>query len=472
MIVKAPYILKQLIDYRQHFTPLVDHMEQHHGTTEIPLGLYRRQVRAAADAAAQAVSKREAERVFQTLAENNLAHERLIVRNEQARGTLMFAPFVLEMLRHFDVSRLQGLSQTELEDLRRGLNQSLDAFEQLPLTFDDEDFCDELRLLRRRTQDTLASIQASVATLGAQSDRLGRIVDHQDIARLEDAAQTREALRHINRIYQRHILPALRFLDPQTAFKQGIPAITALYRIADLMRDAGLPELDEELRLAANAIHVYIKDIDALRLSLERYVRQNQRQRQQYDRIESAFNRLREATEALHGGSLRDKYIPLTDPAIRQPGTFAGIKRLRLPRLDWRDIDHRADLEEFTDRRIAELRDARDQQGSVTVDPAHTGLNEADLTRQRRQQEVQALLKGWQLPHGCHDLHQALHDFLQAKLANYTLYDLLDALDWVMARPELGYRARFCHHVLAYGELELAYHPLTPLPTPEETPHA
>lgn len=472
MIIKAPYILKQLIDYRQHFTPLVEHMEQHHGSTEIPLRLYRQQVRKAAQAAEQIAGKREAGRVLQTLAETNLAHERLIVRIDQARGTLMFAPFVLEMLRHFDVSRLQGLSQTELEDLRRGLNQSLDAFEQLPLTFDDEDFCDELRLLRRRTQDTLASIQASVATLGAQSERLGRIVDHQDMARLEDAAQTRRALKHINRIYQRHILPALAFLDPQTAFKQGIPAITAIYRIAGLMRDAGLPELNEELLLTANAIHVHIKDIDTLRRSLERYVRQNQRQRQQYDSIEGAFNRLREATEALHDDNLRHKYIPVTDPAVQRPGTFCGIKRLRLPGLEWCDIDHRAELEEFTDRRIAELRDARDQQGTVAVDPAHTGLNEADMARQRRQQEVQALLQQWRLPDGCHDLHRALHELLQARLENYTLYDLLDALDWIMARPELGYRARFCHHVLAYGELELTYHPLTPFPTLEETSHA
>ncbi|WP_311946239.1 hypothetical protein [Halomonas piscis] len=472
MIIKAPYILKQLIDYRQHFTPLVEHMEQHHGSTEIPLRLYRRQVRQAADAAAQVSGKREAGRVLQTLAETNLAHERLIVRIDQARGTLMFAPFVLEMLRHFDVSRLQGLSQTELEDLRRGLNQSLEAFEQLPLTFDDEDFCDELRLLRRRTQDTLASIQASVATLGAQGDRLGRIVDRQDMTRLEDAAQTRHALTHINRTYRRHILPALAFLDPKTAFKQGIPATTAIHRIAHLMRDAGLSELDEELQLAANAIHVYIKDIDALRRSLERYVRQNQRQRQQYDAVENAFNRLREATEARQDDNLRHKYIPVNHPAIQRPGTFCGIKRLRLPGLEWLDIDHRADLEEFTDRRIAELRDARDRQGAVSVDPAQTSLDAADMARQQRQQEVHKLLEEWPLPDGCRDLHRALHDFLQARLADYTLYDLLDALDWVMARPELGYRAHFCHHVLTHGELELAYHPLTPLPTPEETPHA
>ena len=87
---------------------------------------------------------------------------------------------------------------------------------------------------------------------------------------VEGAAETRKALEHINRIYQRYILPALEFLDPKTRFKQGIPAVTAIRRIAKLTADSAFPSLNEELQLSANAIHSYVNDIDALRLSLER----------------------------------------------------------------------------------------------------------------------------------------------------------------------------------------------------------
>lgn len=472
MNIKSPFVLKQIIDHRQLFTQLVAYIEEHDGDVEIPIRLYRSLVREAVAIQAQQGTEIDCQRIRYTLDENNLLRERLIVRIDHARGTFVLASFVVDMLRHFDVGRMRGLSQAELEDLRDGLNQSLAAFQELPIDMKDDNFTDELRLLRRRIQDTLGKMQESIAALEAQGDHLADLVEQQDVGSLEGATEARRALEHINRIYQRYILPALEFLDPKTRFKQGIPAVTAIRRIALLTADSEFHALNEELQFSANAIHSYVKDIDALRLSLERYVRQDRLQRQQYDSVERAFNAIRIATEERHDDSFRNRYIPVRHPAIQSPGTFIGIKRMRFARLEWHDIDHRASIEEFTDRRIEALRAERDQAGSVAIDPARFGLSAADLREQLRQHEIQAHLEAWTIPEDCQDLHAALHDYLANRLEGYTLHDLLEALDWVMALPDFAYHARFPHHEIVHGELALSYHPLVPreAPAKETTP--
>lgn len=466
MNIKSPFVLKQIIEHRQLFSQLVAYIEEHDGDVEIPARLYRSIVRQAIQSEDIQGNSRERERIRYTLSEDNLLRERLIIRKDPARGTLVLAPFVVDMLRHFDVGRMRGLSQAELEGLRDGLNQSLIAFQELPIDLMNDDFTDELRLLRRRIQDTLGKMQESIAALEAQGDHLADQVEQQDVGSLEGAGETRKALESINRIYQRYILPTLEFLDPKTRFKKGTPAITAIRRIAKIAAESYLPELNEEMELSANAIQSYVKDIDSLRLSLERYVRQDQQQRQQYDAIERAFNTIRLATEERHDDSFRNLYIPVRHAAIQSPGTFLGIKRMRFSRLEWHEIDHKADIEEFTDRRIEELRNQLDKAGSVAVNPARARSTEAELQEQLRQHQIQALLETWMIPDDCQDLHFSLHEYLGNHLEDYTLNDLLEALDWVMALPSFKFHARFEHLEIAHGELALSYHPLIPREAP------
>ena len=462
MNIKSPFIIKQIIEYRGLFSQLVAYIEEHDGDVEIPVRLYRSIVKQAIQAESAQGNDRECDRIRYTLDEENLLRERLIIRKDPARGTLVLAPFVIDMLRHFDVGRMRGLSQAELEDLREGLNQSLKSFQQLPVDLEDDDFKDELRLLRRRIQDTLGKMQESVAALEAQGNHLSEQVEQQDIGSLEGAISTRKALEHINHIYQRYILPALEFLDPKTRFEKGGPATTAIRRIAAIAKENGVARLDQEMLLSANAIQSYVKDIDSLRLSLERYVRQDRQQRQQYDAVERAFNAIRQATEERHDDSFRNLYIPVRDPAIQSPGTFLGIKRMRFSRLEWHDIDHQADIEEFTDRRIKELREQLDQTGSVEVDPWRSRVAEAEWREQMRYEAIQGLLQKWAIPEDCRDLHAALHDYLRRGLEDYTLNDLLDALDWVMALPDFQFHARFQHREIIHGELALSYHLIIP----------
>lgn len=464
MNIKSPFVLKQIIEHRQLFTQLVAYIEDHNGDVEIPSRLYRSIVRQAIHS--EAFDSNDRERIRYTLSEDNLLRERLIIRKDPARSTLVLAPFVVDMLRHLDIGRMRGLSQAELEDLRDGLNQSLSTFQELPIDFESDDFTDELRLLRRRVQNTLGKMQESIAALESQGDHLADQVEKQDAGSLEGATETRRALESINRIYQRYILPALEFLDPKTRFIRGVPATTAIRRIAKIAEEKDHPALNEEMQLSANAIQSYVKDIDSLRLSLERYVRQDRQQREQYDAIERAFSVIRVATEECHDDSFRNLYIPIRHPSIQSPGTFEGIKRMRFSRLDWYDIDHRADVEEFTDRRINELRNQLDKAGSVTVDPAQARHSEAERQEQIRQHQIQTLLEKWTIPGHCQDLHAALHDYLVSHLRGYTLNDLLEALDWVMALPDFNFHARFQHLEITYGELALSYHPLIPREPP------
>ncbi|NIC38680.1 hypothetical protein HBJ58_18580 [Halomonas desiderata] len=269
MIISADRILIQLIEHREIFLGIVDYVAQHDGSTEIPLGLYREMVRRAmaSPLVVNAANPRaERRRLQDTFDLHNMQRSRLVIRVDQSRNMLTFAPFVLDMLRHFDASRLRGLSQTELEALRTDLNDSLTA---ITSSLDPDNFQEALRLLRRRISNTLAQVQESVAALQTQASHLSEQVEGQDMANLEEAVSIRKALSEINRIYQRYILPALEFLDPKTPLK-GVPAVTAIRLIGDHFLTSEMPELATEMHLAAGAIQSYVNDIDAIRRSVVR----------------------------------------------------------------------------------------------------------------------------------------------------------------------------------------------------------
>lgn len=464
MIIKSPHIIQHIIEHRHLFVELVTYIEENGGAIEIPVQLYRSLVRRAVESIEQSDSPNrnaDCQRLRHALNERNLQRERLIVRIDPASNRLVLAPFLMDMLRHFDVGRMSGLSQTELEDLRLGLNQSLTALKAMPFDKNDDGFREELRLLRRRIQDTLGKMQESIAALEAQGNHLSEIVEQQDITSVQSVGETQKALDRINRIYQRYILPALAFLDPKTKFKQGVPASTAIQSIGQLADDAGSTALASEMVLAVNAVWSYINDIEELRRVLERYVRQSQRQRQQYDQIEKAFNALKDAMLEQQTDNLRQKYIPVSHPAIQSPGIFLGIKRMRVQRLDWHDIDHQADIEEYTDRRIEELRQQRDRSGVVEIDPSRTGMTASELNDQLRQQRIHDLLKDWVIPSPCHDLHAALDIYLKTQMDDYQLQDMLEGLDWVMAVPNITFTAEFRFKQIEDDQHTLIYFPLT-----------
>jgi hypothetical protein len=100
------------------------------------------------------------------------------------------------------------------------------------------------------------------------------------------------------------------------------------------------------------------------------------------------------------------------------------------------------------------------------VDPWRNKVTEAELQEQLRHDKIQALLSEWTTPDDCQDLHASLHDHLSSHLEDYTLNDLLDALDWVMALPDFKFHARFQHLEIIHGELALSYHPIIPREAP------
>lgn len=454
MLVATDKTLIAMIEHKEVFLQLIDHIDQQDGPREVPISLYHHLVRVMLEQQTEVEQKR-LQAVFDL---DNLRRADLVVEIDPNRAIFVLAPFVIDMFRHFDRRRLRELSSAQLEDLRCRLNASLEALQRTPLQPGERPFDEQLELLREHIRYTQAKMRDNVNSLQGQAERLAEQVEVMEPSDLAQSRQAGEALDQIDRIYRHHVLPTLEFLNEQEALKEGRPALTALRETADLLETAGLPQIGQQMRYAAGSIRSHAKAVEKIRRSLERYVRQNARQRLQYDAIETAFNELLQAARSLQDGSFRNNQLRADDPVFRYGQLFSGLRGVRYGAcLEWHGQDQRLHFEEFLRVRMEQLRQRNSESRVVTLEP---GQEEQALERQRqyRKEQIRQRVSRWSPPPGCHDLHQALHEHLQQALPDYRLVDLLEAMKWFKSVQGPRVIPRFRQRVIKHEGFELVYY--------------
>ncbi len=445
-----------LIAQKPLFFSLIDYLDARGEGHEISLGFYFAAVRQQVDSL---VDPRERSRVRKLLEPEHLWRSGFLAAWDKARGSLVFQPFLMELFRHLERSRLRELTPEQLESLRLELNHSLQRLQSVPVTQGDAGFEDILQLLMDRLGNVLGRIRQNVASLQGQAEHLSRLIEEENPGDRESVRETAFALQEVNRIYSRHVLPTLRFLNEQEHYPEGLPALTAAGECASILLSAGLPGLSQRIQFAKNSIRSYAKDVENIRKTLERYVRQSALQRHQYDCIEEAYNRLRERVSDLAGGRSR----LLDSECLDELGgaSFAGLKRHRFDaRLEFHGAAQKPLFDEWMRVQLPLVR-AR-HGGTAVAQLSGAGFQEQGARRQAlRKEQLKRLAMGYPLPDMVEDLHQQLHEYLGQQLSDYALADLLDALGWVRGRiagqrlqPSPGLRR------IRHAGLCLEYYPL------------
>lgn len=452
MIVSIDKTLIAMIEHKEVFLRLIDHIDQQGGSGEVPIQLYHQLIRAML-ARQTEVEQKRLSAVFDL---DNLRRADLVIEIDPSRSILVLAPFVVEMFRHFDRRRLRELSSAQLEALRRRFQDSHEALMRCTLQPGNRQFDEQLELLRENIRYTQARMRDSVNSLQGQADRLAEMVEQREPGNLEQSLQASRALEQIDRIYRHHVLPGLEFLNEQEALKDGQPALTSVRNIAVMLQQAGLPEISQQVRYAGAAIRAYARDIEKIRRSLERYVRQNARQRLQYNAIETAFNELLHRARSLQDGSLRNNLLRTDDPVFRLGQIFSGLRTLRYSaRLEWHGQDQRLSFAEFLRVRIDQLRLQNRKPGVAELDAEHEG---SERQQQYRKERIRQLVRTWPTPESCDDLHRALHDYLQQALDDYQLVDLLEAIKWCVSEKALRIMPAYRQRNIEYKGFELVYY--------------
>lgn len=452
MIVSTDKTLIAMIEHKEVFLKLIDHIDRQGGPDEVPIQLYHQLVRALLDYQSDVEQKRLCA-IFDL---ENLRRADLVIEIDLNRGVFVLASFVVDMFRHFDRRRLRELSSAQLEDLRRCLLESLEKLRRTSLLPGDRQFDEQLELLRDHIRYTQAKMRDNVSSLQGQAERLSEMVEQMDLGDLEQSRQASMALEQINQIYQHHVLPTLQFLNERESLKEGQPALTSLGDISIMFLNAGLPQLSQQLKYASASIRSYASDVEKIRRSLERYVRQNARQRLQYNAIETAFYELLQATRSLQDGSLKNNVLRSDEPVFRLGQMFSGLRAVRYSsRLEWHGHDQRLYFAEFLRVRVDQL---RQQNKAPRVAELDAESEHFERHQQYRKETIRELVRVWVSPDVCDDLHKVLHDYLQQALPDYQLGDLLEAMKWCVAEKSLQLTPVFRQRVIEHDGFELMYY--------------
>ena len=229
--------------------------------------------------------------------------------------------------------------------------------------------------------------------------------------------------------------------------------------MADLFSRTGQPATARRVLLVKNGISSFYKDIYRIRQDMERYVRLSETMRRQYDAVETLYNRLHDAVEALQDGRLRGSKI-LFQAALPHDFPHFVLAKPHYDKLtNWRRGSEAARFAEHlrvqSERTPAPKPDIR-----VQTQPE----NGVKALRQRQHEgRLKQLVRQYRVPVS-DDLHRSLHDYLHERLPDYTLADLSNALSWLKIlhriRPVPAFGLKTLHH----RKQSLHYHALSNRP--------
>jgi len=457
MIVAADKTVMLMIEHKHIFLDLIDIMDEGSAGEEVSTRLYESKVMKLLDSLGD--SKSDRQKIEAAFDVRNLVRASLILHHDTKRGVIAFAPFLIELFRHFDRSRLRQLSSADLEALCDSFNDSLEKLRDLTVIEQGNDtFEDELKLLRERIRYAQGKIKENVDSLQGQTLRLAEIVEVMSLENLDEVKQARGALQAITRIYGRHVLPTLQFLNEREPLKKGLPALTALLRISEMFRDAKLPKLGQQVLYAVASIRSYRYDVEVISKSLQRYVHQNERQRREYDQVESVFNDLLVACRELHDGKLRGNLIPKDHEVLERFSTFKGMKRQRADsKIEWHNVDHWLHIQEHLRSSLDSLKNT--QVTTTSVEPVGEDVLKARRALDVRRKLIGRLIDEWHVQVGP-DAHASLHAHLAQQISDYEIADLVEGMSWLKHREDIVLTPRFQLGVIEDDRQKLTYYKL------------
>ena len=452
--VNAKSVLMLLIQHDAFFFRLLDEMDKHQDT--LPLAFYKEQFFRELNTIADEIERQKFQNAMQP---ENLYDAGLLVSLDHHAGSLKWQGFVSEMFRHLDCARLRRLTDPELQQFRERIFSLADKLSALENQVGSTQWNDTVRPAFDTLHEIHARIRENTESLRHRAEHLAEIVDNSDIASAADSENSRAALDEIGSIYRRSILPLLEFLNQDEDIKDGKTPMGGIDAIADLFSRTGQPATARRVLLVKNGIRSFYKDIYRIRQDMERYVRQSETMRRQYDAVETLYNRLHDAVEALQDGRLRGSKILFQAAAPHDFPHFVLAK----PRYDkltnWRQGSEAARFAEHlrvqSERTPAPKPDIR-----VQTQPEKG----ANALRQRQHEgRLKQLVRQYRVPVS-DDLHHSLHDYLHERLPDYTLADLSNALSWLKIlhriRPVPAFGLKTLHH----RKQSLHYHALSNRP--------
>ncbi len=457
MKVNAETVLKMLLERKNFFFGLLNEIDKYSdGGSELPENAYAACFHEEFDRIADT---NEQERWKNAMHPENLESCGLLASRNKERRMMKWQGFVVDMFRHLDKDHLRCLSDPDLESFRRRLNDAAAKLASMQYLAGSGEWHDTERWIFSELDDVYCAISKNTTALRHRSSKLAEIIEQDDFGDLATTERSRRTFEEIRRLYAKTILPTLQFLNENELLKEGATPLQAVETIARIFESAGQFATARRIRNLKTGIGSFAKDIAAIRQSMERYVRQSDEQRMQYNAVEALYNRLKQEVENRQDGKLRSSRIDVQTAFLPSFPHFGCLKQRKFDaRTNWQPDQNALFAEYMRVRQQNRVQQPQNYPPAANTDWRRQ--SEARLREQHARQIEEAVRQFLPLQNTT-DLHLALHRHLLQTLSDYTLPDLLDALAWfaiIHGKPPIP---QFILKTLHHADHTLRYHPIT-----------
>ncbi len=372
-------------------------------------------------------------RIQVAFATDNLLQSHIImdVDSGQGENRLYFQNSVIEVVRLCDVSLFKKLSDVQLKSHLQFLNQALDTMYcgDLPFDENDDDFIEFIDNLLMNIGRLLSDIKRNVVkmqALGKDLEAMTATSVKQDVQMQDFINAKQQWLEQIVKLYARHIMPVLQFLNPDTSYEQLYGLHAVLSKMVTLCHSHQQHTLANNIQSYALSLLNYYQPIEATATAVNRFIHKERDSIKRFNAIEYFYQRYTLAALAETQKDNLNKRLIGKD-AIVLTHFSPNIKAQQRPQ-GYAFNDSPAYFRNLFNELEARTKDVFALQELSSVF-AEASKNHAALARQMRYQALINWLSQIEMQE-TDDVIKMLHARLLDSFDDYVVYDLISAVQY------------------------------------------
>lgn len=372
--------------------------------------------------------KRRIEIAFAT---ENLLQSHIVMDADKGQGEsrLYFQSAVLGVVRLCDVSLFKKLTDVQLKTHLSFLNQSHRDLRAglFDFTAQSDDFVEFIDNLLMNMGELLSKIRQNVSKMQG----LGKDLEEMTASSVQGSIDTNDYIHakeqwlvQIVRLYERHIMPVLEFLNPDTQYSEYDGLHSVLTKIRDVLQAHQQFTLVSNIQNYTISFLNFYQPIESTATAVNRFIHKERDSIKRFNALEYFYqSKLLPALAETQSDNLNKRLLgsdavllPTFSPYIKastRPQGYAFNESSAYYKNLFNELEVRVkDLDFFADF------------GEIFANAAH---NQQARQKQLRFEELTRLLQSISLRETNDFMHYA-HQRLEAEFLAYQLYDLISAV--------------------------------------------
>jgi len=341
MRINRDVLLTSILKHQLVFLKLLDYIDSHEGSLELPESLYLRLYN-------NDICRADDENSALFLSVETLVENGFFIHHDKSAGIITIERVLVDLLRFIDTTRAKELNNADFEQMRSQLSSAVNYITSNALN--SQAHSDGIVTFNNLMSQIHSKIKENVYKLTIQVEALA--TEYKEYNQGEKKVNVINLYNSVSELYHRFVLPCYEFINPTmemvntSSFSKTINELIGYFN-----------EESVEYQAIANRIHArkisitsYYKDIGQLVKKLDRFSNHLEKDRNNYLSIEDNYNKLMESIALLRHGRRKNKYLTPQSKFFSSHHSLDGItthKQKYKAKLKWTENSSRLRFEAY-----------------------------------------------------------------------------------------------------------------------------